>query len=212
MDSAACRRPERFGIGVVHMGHDRVNLPDPVVREARPCQRGRNAHELPGAERIRTTEVRLRTPGNEFAQSSYVVVMPVRRHDQANGPGRIHPKAIEVSEGHGDGDSPGSQERVQDDPITPADMHDGALTVSRPEQRYFHLVGTGSRVSLNQGSTWRAGGPPTPARPSSPARSGGAGPGIRFARHCSASRSRTSRTPSPSGRANRRTFEHDPLG
>ena len=181
MDSTACHRPDRLGIGLVQVRHDRVDFPNPLVWKARPRQRSRHAHEFPGTERAGTAEVRLRAPRNKFAQAFHVVVMPMCRHDQANGTGGIQPECVEVLEGY----RPFAwrPERVQDDPIAPARMHDGAFAISRPEQRDFRLIGVG-RISLSQDSTWRAGDPPNPGRPSGRARSCEVSSGKRFARRC----------------------------
>lgn len=73
------------------------------------------------------------------------------------------------------------------------------------------VVATGC-FSLNQGSTSPASDPPTVARPSGRAWSAAADSGKRCARLRYACRSRTARTPSPSGRANRRVVGHGPPG
>ncbi len=76
--------PKRRGIGAVKVVHDRVHLADPFIWQPLPGNRSHNGHERPRAESSGATKPRVRAPENELAQALHVVVVPVRRHDQAN--------------------------------------------------------------------------------------------------------------------------------
>ena len=106
--------------------------------EVAPVQSIDGGQELLAAQRAGAAEGRLSADFHELRDAADMVVVPVGRHDQMDGPGRVQTDAFQVRRG---ARLPiGVQAGVDDHPGAAADVQDDALSVARPEERDFELV------------------------------------------------------------------------
>ena len=106
--------------------------------EVAPVQGIDGGQELLAAQRAGAAEGRPSADFHELRDAADMVVVPVGRHDQMDGPGRIQTDAFQVRQGT----RPpiGIQAGVDDHPCAAADVQNDALSVAGPEDRDFEFV------------------------------------------------------------------------